>query len=77
MSTNTTIIIGIGIMFYTLTCLAFMDIARKDFGSIGKKVLWGFIAFTPFAGCIIYFVFGFRKGKIIRVKGIEEQKLSD
>ena len=75
MSTDTIIIIGIGIMFYTLTCLAFIDIARKDFGSIGKKVLWGFIAFIPFAGCVIYLAFGFRKGKIIGVKGIEEQTL--
>ncbi len=76
MDTDTTIIIGIGIMFYTLTCLALIDIARKDFGSLGKKVLWGFIAFMPFVGCVIYFVFGFRKGKIIGVKSIVEQKLS-
>ena len=66
-----TIIIGTGIAFYILTCFAFIDIAGKDFGGIGKKALWGFIAFIPFIGCVIYFVFGFRKGKKKRTSNIE------
>ncbi|MCJ7539247.1 MAG: DUF805 domain-containing protein [Desulfobacterales bacterium] len=36
---------------------------RKDFGTIGKKALWGIIAMVPFVGWIIYLIFGFRKGK--------------
>ncbi len=58
-----TIIIGAGIFFYALTCFAFIDIAGKDFGGIGMKVLWGFIVFIPFFGCLIYLAFGFRRGK--------------
>ncbi len=77
MSTNTIIVVGLGVLFWTLTCLAMIDIARKDFNSIGIKALWGVIAFIPFVGSVIYLAFGFRKGKIIGVKGIEEQNLSD
>jgi phospholipase D-like protein len=60
------VILAVGAGFYILTCLAFIDIARKDFGSLGIKVLWGFIAFIPFIGVVIYIIFGFRKGKVIR-----------
>jgi len=55
--------IKIGVVFYILTALAVIDIARKEFGSIGKKVLWGVIALIPFIGWLIYLVLGFRKGK--------------
>jgi len=58
------LIVGIGSFFYLLTCLAFLDIARKDFGSIGKKAMWGVIAFIPFIGVVIYAAIGYRKGKI-------------
>ena len=57
------IIIGAGVLFYALTCLAFMDIARKNFGSLAIKVMWGFIVFIPFQGVILYMLFGFRAGK--------------
>jgi len=60
------IIVGVGAFFYLLTCLAFIDIARKDFGSLGIKVLWGFVVFVPFIGVVIYIVLGYRKGKVIR-----------
>jgi hypothetical protein len=53
----------IGFVFYILTVLAIFDIAFKDFGTVGKKALWGIIAFIPFIGWFIYLVFGFRKGK--------------
>jgi uncharacterized membrane protein YhaH (DUF805 family) len=56
-------IIATGILFYIFTCFAFIDIARKDFGSIGLKALWAFVAFIPFLGPIVYFVFGYPKGK--------------
>jgi len=55
--------ITISFFFYALTILAIIDIIRKDFGTIGKKALWGIIALIPFIGWLIYLVFGFRKGK--------------
>ncbi len=58
------IIIIIGILFLLLTWLAFLDIARKDFGSTAMKFMWGCIAFIPFIGVLVYFIFGYRKGKI-------------
>ncbi|MBF0225515.1 MAG: PLDc N-terminal domain-containing protein [Desulfobacterales bacterium] len=54
-------VIGIGLFFYLLTCAAVIDIAQKNFGSIGKKAGWGFVAMIPFIGPLIYFIFGFRK----------------
>ena len=57
------IIIWTGIFFYALTCLAMIDIAFKDFGSLPKKAAWGCVAFIPFIGCIIYFLFGYGRGK--------------
>lgn len=58
-----TLIVATGTFFYLLTCLAFVDIARKDFGSLGKKAMWGVIAFIPFVGVVIYLLFGYRQGK--------------
>ena len=55
--------IKISVVFYLLTMLAIIDIVRKDFGTIGKKALWGIIAMIPFFGWLIYLIFGFRKGK--------------
>ncbi len=45
-----------------MTCIAIVDIARKDFGGIEKKAAWGFTALVPFIGVIIYFLFGYKKG---------------
>ena len=55
--------IKIGVVFYIFTIAAIIDIARKDFGSIGIKALWAFIALIPFIGWLIYLIFGFRKGQ--------------
>ena len=55
--------IKIGFIFYVLTILAIIDIAYRDFGTIGKKALWGIIALIPFVGWLIYLLFGLRKGK--------------
>ncbi len=55
--------LGVGALFLVMTFIAILDIAAKDFGSMGKKLVWGFIALIPFIGCIAYFAFGFRKGK--------------
>ncbi len=53
------------IPFFAGTVWAIVDVLQKDFGGIGKKALWGFIAAIPFIGFIIYLIFGFRKGKKI------------
>jgi uncharacterized membrane protein YhaH (DUF805 family) len=58
-----TVWIKISVFFYLLTLLAIVDIIRKDFGTIGKKALWGMIALVPFVGWLVYLIFGFRKGK--------------
>ncbi|GAB6908652.1 conserved hypothetical protein [Desulfosarcina cetonica] len=53
-----------GVVFFILTCIAILDIARKDFGSIQMKALWGFlVAMVPFIGVVVYFLVGFKKGK--------------
>ena len=45
------------------TLWAIVDVAQKDFGTVGKKALWWVIASVPFVGFIVYLIFGFRKGK--------------
>ncbi len=55
--------IKIGVVFYIFTIAAIIDIARKDFGSIGMQALWALIALIPFIGWLIYLIFGFRKGQ--------------
>lgn len=53
-----------GIAFFLMTCVALLDIARKDFGSIQAKGLWALIvALVPFAGVSIYILFGRTQGK--------------
>ena len=63
MSTTIMIIGAIFFLFMLLSCVAIIDINRKDFGSIEKKVTWGFAATFPIIGPIIYFAFGIKKGK--------------
>lgn len=53
----------IGVVFYIFTIAAIIDIARKDFGSIGMKALWVAIALIPFVGWLIYLILGYRKGR--------------
>ncbi len=60
---SVTLIIGLGIFFFLLTCWAILDVARKDFGSIEKKAMWGVIAWIPFIGFVVYFLFGAKKGQ--------------
>lgn len=60
---TTEFVVGVGLFFWLLTCIAVVDIARKDFGGIEKKAMWGFISLFPFLGPILYFLLGFRKGK--------------
>lgn len=54
-----------GIAFFLMTCVALLDIARKDFGSIQMKGLWAMIvALIPFVGVTVYLLVGRRKGKL-------------
>jgi len=55
-------IVASGIFFLLLTWWAIFDVAYKDFGSFEKKLLWAFIVLIPFIGCIIYLIFGRKKG---------------
>lgn len=58
------IIVLTGVAFFLLTCMAILDIARKDFGSMEVKALWVFIvALVPFLGVLVYLVFGRTRGK--------------
>ncbi|MDD4391251.1 MAG: PLDc N-terminal domain-containing protein [Desulfobacterales bacterium] len=57
------VFITIGLFFFILNCCAFIDIAFKEFGSRGRKILWFIVALVPFIGCVIYFLTGFWQGK--------------
>jgi hypothetical protein len=57
------VVVVLTIPFFFLTVWAIVDCLQKDFGSIGKKALWGLIAAVPFVGASVYFIFGYRKGK--------------
>ena len=57
-----TMVVGIGLLFYILTCWAVIDIAYKDFSSLPVKAAWGFTTLIPFIGVVIYLIFGYRKG---------------
>ena len=56
------IFVGLCVPFFLGTIWAVVDVAQKDFGTIGKKTLWWIIASVPFIGFIVYLIFGFRKG---------------
>ncbi len=63
MDNLTIFIIGTGLFFFLLTCWALLDIARKNFGGIEKKAMWGFICLVPFIGPIVYFSLGYKRGE--------------
>ena len=52
------------IPFFLGTVWAVVNASQKDFPSFKEKVIWLMIASIPFAGFIIYLLFGFRRGKI-------------
>jgi uncharacterized membrane protein YhaH (DUF805 family) len=65
----------IATFFYLLTILAIIDVIRKDFGSIGRKALWGCVALMPFVGWLLYLIFGYRKGQ--KPSQVEQEKNSN
>ncbi len=56
------IFVALCVPFFLGTIWAIVDVAQKDFGTVGKKALWWIIASLPFVGFFIYLIFGFRKG---------------
>ena len=56
------IFVALCVPFFLGTIWAVVDVAQKDFGTMGKKALWWIIASVPFIGFIIYLIVGFRKG---------------
>ena len=57
------VVLVLTVPFFFLTVWAIVDCLHKDFGTVGRKALWGLIAAIPFIGGIIYFIFGCRKGR--------------
>ena len=57
------IFILVSVPFFLMTVWAIVNAAEKEFGSLGKKVLWLLIAAIPFVGFMIYFAIGARRGR--------------
>ncbi len=57
------VLIILAIPFVLLSFWAITNASQKEFGTLGKKTLWILVAAIPFIGFIIYFIFGFRKGR--------------
>ncbi len=58
------VVLGLTAPFLLGTIWATVNAAQRDFGTLGKKALWLFVAAVPFIGFIIYLIFGMRKGKM-------------
>jgi hypothetical protein len=58
------VVFGLVAPFFLGTLWATVNAAQRDFGTLGKKALWLFIAAVPFIGFIIYLIFGMCKGKM-------------
>ena len=64
MELKTTItFIAMTIPFLLLTIWMLVDISLKRFNSPGEKAAWWILTLTPFIGWLIYFVFGYRRGR--------------
>ncbi len=57
---------GIGFVFFALTMMAVVDVARKEFASEKTKIRWYIVAIVPVIGWLIYLIFGFWKGKVLK-----------
>lgn len=57
------VFLTICLVFVLSTLWAISDAAKKDFGTMGRKAAWMFVASVPFIGVMIYLFFGFKKGK--------------
>lgn len=59
------IISGLGLVFFILTMLAFVDVMRREFGTKKIKAVWSVVSLIPFVGWIVYFMLGARTGKVV------------
>ena len=57
------IFLALCVPFFLLTIWALVDLAQRDFGSVGKKAIWWIVVSIPFIGFIPYFLIGIRLGK--------------
>ena len=49
--------------FFLLTIWSLLDVSMKTFPSSKEKAAWWLIALIPFAGCVLYLLVGFWRGK--------------
>jgi hypothetical protein len=66
MSSTILIVGALLFLFFLMSCVALIDINRKDFGSSEKKTIWGYAATFPVIGPIVYFAIGSKKGKRVQ-----------
>ena len=57
------IFLALCVPFFIGTIWAVVDVAQREFGSVGEKARWWVIASIPFVGFIVYFAVGARKGR--------------
>jgi hypothetical protein len=57
------VVIILSMPFVALTLWALVDASRREFDSLGRKVVWMMVAAIPFVGFLIYFLFGRKQGK--------------
>jgi len=58
------IVLALVAPFFFGTIWGTVNAAQRDFGTLGKKAMWLFVAAIPFVGFIIYLIFGMRKGRM-------------
>lgn len=58
------IVLALVAPFFFGTIWGTVNAAQGDFGTLGKKAMWLFVAAIPFVGFIIYLIFGMRKGRM-------------
>ncbi len=59
----TLVFLALCVPFFIGTLWAVVDVAQRDFATTGQKALWWVVASVPFAGFIVYALFGLRKGR--------------
>lgn len=63
MPTTIYIILGAGALFFLLSVLAIIDIARREWSEGYMQALWiVVVSMVPFLGCLLYFALGRSRG---------------
>jgi hypothetical protein len=60
---TTIVFLAVCVPFFVGTVWAILDVAQRDYPTVGQKARWWVIASIPFFGFIVYFALGARKGK--------------